>query len=857
MTAETTGLFEGYVQELSRSGTSAGDFLLDHVADQASDPARVALKGLASEDMAAVSRQIGQLVDAEGVSFGQSEPYAPTWHLDPMPLLISPSDWSLLDAGVRQRAELLDLVLTDLYGPRTLLHDRVLPAEIVMGHEGFLFPLDHVRLPNRRQLVLGATDLVRASGGQWTVVSDHTQVPSGAGYAMADRRIISRVLDRLYRSTGPYRLRGFFDHIEQALQEAAPRTEAPRVVLLTAGVGAKSSYDQALTATLLGHPLAQADDLVVEGGRLWMRTIGQRQPVDVVLRNVQALSSDPLDLRPESRLGAPGIVAACRAGRLSVVNHLGAGVLENPALACFLPAVCHRLLGEDLLLPQPATWWCGDPSSLGYVREHLDELVIRPICRTTASPLLGWTLGPSARRLILDRIAAEPWAWVGQHFVEAATAPALGAHGLVPRAVVLRTFHVSAGDDIHLMHGGTARLTRRGDRPLMSHPEGSAIKDVWVLRSSQAGGGTQSLPIVTLRPERDELDRELPPITPRTASNLYWLGRYSERTEATARLLMVVDNLVNDHLYRPRTPGHTAMTTMVDALAAVTTVQAGQRTEWPQEPPENVERTASLPQLRRTMLDVQTPGSVAFDVVRTRETSDQGRALLTGDTSAVVARLAATMESAAAEPEHILLQPVCAQVLTSCLALTGIIAESTVRDEIWAFLEIGRRFERASATLRLVSCTLALARPPITESLVTETVLRACDSLVTYRRRMAAGVGSSAPAAAATELLVCDLSNPRSIAHQFKAVEIALAAVPDTEVETRLRPLQSALETADIATLCLTDRPGLLELLTGIERELHQIANAFESSHFALQSGIRAFSVYESARTWPDTEMWA
>lgn len=855
MTAETAapaGPFKSYLESLGANGATHDDLLVDHLSGDSSKAARPVIQELASEGMVSVARRVDELVDAEGVSFGRSGPRSANWRLDPLPILISSDEWRKLERGVRQRSELLDLVLTDLYGPRTLLHERVLPAQIVLGHEGFLGAVDQMRLPNRRQLVLGATDLVCAKGGQWTVVSDHTQAPTGAGYAMADRRIVSRVLDRLYRSTGPRRLRGFFDLVERALLEAAPDAQAPMVVLLTAGPGAKASYDEALTATLLGHPLAQADDLVVDNGRLWLRTIGQRQSVDVVLRRVDAVSTDPLDLRPASRLGAPGLVAACGAGRLSVVNHLGAGVLENPALAAFLPMVCRRLLGEDLLLPQPATWWCAEEAAFSHVKAHIGELVIRPISRSTASPLLGWTLGPSARRKVLARIAEEPWAWVGQEFVEGATSPAVGPDGLVPRSVVLRSFQVAVGEDIHLMQGGMARLTPVHDRPLMGHPEGSVVKDVWVLPSEEAGTVSPSVLLVNRYPEDSDRERTLPPITPRAASNLYWFGRYAERTGATARLLMVVDNLVNDHLYRPRTPGHTAMTTMLNALAAVTTVQAGEQIDWESGPPENIEEMVSLPQLRRTMLDAQTPGSVAFDAARTQETADQGRALLSGDTSAAVGRLASIMAQADAERDHILLQPVCAQVLSCCLALAGIAHESTVRDEIWAFLEIGRRSERARSTLRLVSATLALGRPPIAESLVAETALRACDSMVTYRRRMVAGVGPSTPVAAAMDLLVRDVSNPRSTAHQFEAMTVALGIVPDPDTARGLAALQSRIADADFTTLCLHDRESLRALLTDLEKQTESLAENFQDSHFALQQGIQSFSVYETQKALPE-----
>ena len=283
------------------------------------------------------------------------------WLLDPLPMVVEADAWAGLARGLTQRAELLDALLADLYGSRDLLRHGLLPAEAVLGHAGFVRPADGVKVPGPRQLFLAAADLARDADGRWAVLGDRTQAPSGAGYAMENRRVVSRVMPGFYRDTRLARLRAFFHVVRAALQEVAPATaEVPRVVLLTPGAASETAFDQSFLATLLGYPLVTGEDLTVREGRVYLRAMGRLEPVDVILRRVDAEFCDPLELRPDSRLGVPGLLEAARLGTVTVVNTLGSGVLENPALLPYLPTVCRALLDEDLLLPSAPTWWCGD-----------------------------------------------------------------------------------------------------------------------------------------------------------------------------------------------------------------------------------------------------------------------------------------------------------------------------------------------------------------------------------------------------------------------------------------------------------------------------------------------------------------
>ena len=317
---------------------------------------------------------------AAGTPDGLVEPQP--WRLDPLPLILDDREWAGLEAGLVQRAELLDAILADLYGARRLLARRLIPAAAIFDHDEYLRPLVGSQAAAHQRLFLIAADLGRDSTGEWKVISDRTQAPSGAGFAMQNRRVVSRVIPEIYHQANLHRLTPFFQAMRLALVEAAPSAvEDPRVVVLSPGKHSETAFDQAFVASLLGFPLLEGSDLTVRDGRVWMRVLGKLEGVDVILRRVDSTWMDALELGPDSRLGVTGLMECVRQGTVSVLNNLGSGVLENPALLPFLPELCERLLGQSLRLPSVDTWWCGDTTGLSHALNNLDSLVIRPISR--------------------------------------------------------------------------------------------------------------------------------------------------------------------------------------------------------------------------------------------------------------------------------------------------------------------------------------------------------------------------------------------------------------------------------------------------------------------------------------------
>jgi uncharacterized circularly permuted ATP-grasp superfamily protein/uncharacterized alpha-E superfamily protein len=796
--------------------------------------------------LAAASVEASRLLAEDGVTYrpaGVAEEQ--TWRLDPLPVFVEEGEWAGLELSLAQRAELLDRLLADLYGARRTIRSGLLPPELVHGHPGFLRPWDRVVAPTGRQLFLAATDLARDSEGAWCVVSDRVQAPSGAGYAMANRRVVSRVLPTLHQQAEIHRLGPFFHAMRLGLEHVAPATaEAPRIVLLTPGMYGETAYEQAFLSVLLGHPLVRGEDLVVTGGRVWQRTLGRLEPVDVILRRVDSWYCDPLDLRPDSELGVAGLIEAARNGSVTVVNSLGAGVLENPALLPFLPALCAELLAEPLRLRSAPTWWCGRAGDHSHVLANLDQLVIKPIARGFGRVTqLGWELPASGLAELRERIAAEPWAWVGQEAVACSTTPSVVGDGLHPRDLVLRAFSVATPTGYQVMTGALARI---GGRPV--NPAGAAAapmtKDVWIRN-------TRGAPVVAPW-VREATPSQMVPLTlpPRVIENMFWLGRYAERAEDTARLLRPVLDRWGDFHGSPEPAGAAALTALLGALTAVTATWPG--FTGPDAAARSLDPAAELGSL---ILDDQRPGTLAHAVRRLTEVAGEVREQLSTDTWLVLGSLEHELAKLGGPPgpgerprgPDTATPTVIGKVMEGLLALSGLIAESLVRDAGWRFLELGRRIERACGVSALLRGALDAAHDPATESLVLESVLIAAESIITYRRRYAARAG----VATALDLLVVDRENPRAIAYQLDRIGEALARLPGDDerlaaLRDRVAGLRDRIRAVDTAAVATADehrtRAGLDELLGAVTDGLFELSEAIEANFFVRTAPQRPLS---------------
>ncbi len=753
------------------------------------------------------------------------------WRLDPIPVVLSSNEWATVETGIIQRAELLNLVLEDIYGERDLLRRGLLPPELVYAHPGFLRPCDRLRLPTSQQLFSYAVDLVRDPSGGHMVLSDRSQTPSGFGYALENRTVISRVFPSLYRSCQVHRLAPFFRSLRMALQAASPPfVDDPRIVVLTPGPRSQAAFEHAFLASQLGYSLVEGADLCVRGGRVWLRSLGRLQPVHVILRRLDAGFCDPLELMADSQLGVPGLVEACRIGNVTVVNTLGSSVIENPGLLPYLPGVARHLLGSDLELPSIETWWCGDPAGCSHVLAHVGDLVVKPIGREGApAPIFGWLLSADDREALRRRIEANPYGWVGQAAAAMSSTPTLSGSGLEARRTVLRAFAVARSESYTVMPGGLATVVP--DVPgAGSSPDRMVSKDIWVLASEPerlTGFWLQTGPAV----KPGDPGSSIPS---RVAENLFWLGRYAERAEDVARLLRVVYDRRNDFPGNANPAGTTALGVLLGALTAVTTTWPG----FAGGSEEQLERPGA--ELYQLVVDSGRPGTLAHAIHHLLDAAYGVRDQLSNDTWLAIGALdreIVDLRGPLHEPQADV-QGVLQRVVQSLLALSGLISESMVRDPGWQFMDAGRRFERAIQLLRLLRATLTDTRGTATDSLLFESVLTAAESIITYRRRYR----SQAQLQTVLDLLLLDSDNPRSVAFQLDRLNQNLATLPNASADhlgdeqRRVLEASTAVRVADNSDLATPAVGGHLSALDGFLGNVLDLlgegAAALERRHF-------------------------
>jgi uncharacterized circularly permuted ATP-grasp superfamily protein/uncharacterized alpha-E superfamily protein len=814
------------------------------------------LSELGPQGLAERGERIVRLLQDDGVTYrvAGTDRELP-WSLDPLPLLLDEDEWRALEPGLVQRAELLDRILADLYGPRRLLADGVIPPEIVYGHRGFLRDAQDMAHPGNRLLFLSAADLVRDEDHNWRVLSDRTQAPSGAGYAMENRTVISRALPDLYRGTGVHRIAPFFHTLRQALFEVGGRTsDTPRVVLLTSGAQSETAFDQAFLSALLGLPLVEGSDLTVRDGRVWQQSLDRLEPVDVILRRVDSEFCDPLELRPDSQLGVPGLLEAARLGSVAVVNGFGTGVLENPGLFPFLPQLARRLLDEELTLRSATTFWCGDPVARQHVLSRLDQLVVKPLSRTARHPSrFGWELSATDRDRLARLVQAQPWNWVGQEPLAMSTAPTLAGPALQPRPVSLRTFAVAGADAFQVMRGGLSRVGQDSEALVVSNSRGASSKDTWVLSSTAQHLDEEGHTTLAALAGPETVSAA---VSPRIAEDLFWLGRYSERVESTVRLLRVIENRWRDLHPAPDPALAATLTTLLRALTSVTTT-------WPGFVGDGAGARLGdpAPELASLIGDDSRVGGLAHDLRRIRELATAVRDQLSPDTWTVLSGLDRSVRQLAPMRSIDSLTgpgaPVdLAGLLQAMLAFSGLVSESMVRDEGWFLLDAGRRLERALQVITLLQHSLSESRPPAVHELVVESVLVAAESIITHRRRYPAQAGIHT----VVELLVLDPGNPRSVAFQLdrirddlgqtrasgEAMDAArrLPAAVAGRLAVALPPPRGSDPSATTEPSAEAYRDDVLVALSRAESELRTLYDLIDRAAFARAQPLRTFDPF-------------
>jgi uncharacterized circularly permuted ATP-grasp superfamily protein/uncharacterized alpha-E superfamily protein len=778
--------------------------------------------------------QARKVIQEHGVTYnvyGDPEGQERPWELDPVPLVLGADDWAGIEAGLIQRATLFERLLDDIYGHRALLSGGLLPPEMVYANDRFLRPCVGLPAAGGRRLPFYAADLARSPDGQWWVVSDRTQAPSGMGYALENRVVIGRLLmPEVARESQLVRLVGFFEHLRESLAAAAPRPMAqPHVVFLSPGPLNETYFEHAYLARYLGITLAEGEDLTVRDDRVYLKTLDGLQQVDVIWRRVDEGFADPLELRSDSQLGVSGLLQAMRAGHVAVLNPPGSGVVEAPALMAFLPGLCEKLLGEPLKMPSVATWWCGQEKPCRAALAQLDRLVVKHAYHKGAPVQFGRSEGAGGRSALTARILAHPGAWVAQEEIPYSTAPVWGAHGFEARQVTLRVFLVAQGDSYVVMPGGLSRVANETQsRPGISMQQGSGSKDTWVLSDRpsepQLPAVRNRFPVV--------IRRRSGQFPSRVADNLFWIGRYAERSEFATRLLRSVI---------ARTTAESGFGAMAEVGPLWDFLIAFGHLEAPlshREPAAQGFKPLELA-LKAAVFDGKRIGSLLELNGQLLRLGRVSRDSLSLDTWRIVRRLGENLREWPSVRRLNDLTPLLDRLVNLHAALSGLAQENTTRTPGWAFLDLGRRLERALYAAGLGQTLLEAPEADRRASL--DAVLEVFDSSITYRQRYF----FEPRLLPVLDTLFVDPSNPRSLAFQIERLDQHLSSLP---TETRLPHSTASREvtTRALAHLRRTDLGardgeeerqrigGMQHFLDCLSPELECISDDLTRQYFSL-----------------------
>jgi uncharacterized circularly permuted ATP-grasp superfamily protein/uncharacterized alpha-E superfamily protein len=711
------------------------------------------------------------------------------WPLSHVPVLIDGAEWRRITAGLVQRAELLESIAADLYGENRLVADGLLPAPLVAGNPEWLRPLVGVQPAAGHFLQFVAFEIGRGPSGDWWVLGDRTQAPSGVAFALENRVATSRIYAELFAHANVHRLASFFRSFRDALQALRRETDGP-IGILTPGPLNDTYYEHAYIARYLGFALLEGEDLIVEHGRVMVRTVEGPRPLSVLWRRIDSSYVDPLELDERSQLGTPGLVDALRRRTLTMINMPGTGVLETRALHAFLPRLCRALTGSELLLPNIATWWCGQAAEREHVLANLERMMVGPALSTRLPYDEDGSTVAAAPRDLADlraRLAADGGGLVGQEAVQLSTTPAWVDGRLVPRPMVLRVFLGRTAQGWAVMPGGFARIGSTEDAAAIALQRGGTAADVWVIGDVPVAVDSMIAPSGTPY-------ARLPaaPLPSRAAENLYWLGRYSERAEGTMRLMRA---------------WHARLAEGGDAdaplVAWLTAYLDGLGLDVEQPVPD-------------ALLQSLHAATNCASRIRDRFAVD-GWAAIT-DLNKSATRLAGKV-AAGSDAAHAM-----GVLLRKVSGFSGLVHENMYRFAGWHFLVLGRSVERAASMASLLAAT---AEPDVPEGAL-DVAIEAGDSVMTHRRRFAVATQTRT----VLDLLALDPLNPRSVVHNLELIREHAAQLTGAPADGPMTPVVRAAVNVHLALAAQSPETLDAARLRDVEQQVWRLSDLVATTYW-------------------------
>lgn len=751
------------------------------------------------------------------------------WHLDSIPFMIGEQEWKKIESGLIQRATLFDLILKDLYGERKLIKEGLLPLELIYNHTGFLRQCSGIQLPGKHSLILYSADMARSPDGKIWVLNDRTQAPSGSGYALENRTAITRILPELFSGLKVRHLSPYFIALRNSLQNLAPnKNQNPRVVILTPGPSNETYFEHSYLSSYLGYTLVQGEDLMVKDNFVWLKTIGGLEKVDVIIRRVDDVYCDPLELRQDSRLGVSGLLQAVRSGNVTIANPLGSSILENPGLMGFLPRLARHLLGEDLILPTIASWWCGQEKELNYVLDNIESLVVKRIYRESriSTSVNTANLSKDAIEELKRNIKAQPHMYVGQEKIAFSSTPSLISGHIEPRNVLFRSFLVSNGDSYTCMTGGLGRTSAEPGNFVISNQLGGISKDTWII-SPESG--------YTLSNKKDVIKTSTPAFSgvlpSHTAENLFWVGRYVERVLGNARFQRTVMQFVAEGNRLQFDADIETEQKLLQTLTEYTCTYPGFIGE---EGEENLKDPWS--ELTDILFNVKRQGSLSYNFSLFTKAVNTVRDHWSTDTWRVLKGMEDDWEDAAnSQLTNFRMISALDNLITSMVAFIGLNRESISREQGWILLDTGRKIEQSLLLINILQSTLTNISTEEVEYNLQESVLKSHETLMNYRYKYKVHIQLPL----VIELMLLDPTNPRSLMYQLERLKAYLSSLPKTKKDYSLeRHERLILEAVTLLKLSDKDHLAKPDEKSGTYKNLEELFNDLNTLLLAIPEVI-------------------
>ncbi|MEO5997016.1 MAG: circularly permuted type 2 ATP-grasp protein [Chitinophagaceae bacterium] len=726
-----------------------------------------------NQDMLRLLKENGVTYNIYGDPAGHNRP----WNLDLIPFLINKEEWQKIETGLVQRATLLDLILKDIYGRQELIKRGLLPMEMVYNHAGFLRQCSGIRQPGKHSLIFYAADIGRSVDGKIWIVNDRTQAPSGSGYALENRIAMARVIPEFFDGLKVRRLAAYFNALRTSLSGISPTLKQDlRIVILTPGPGNETYFEHSFLASYLGFTLVQGNDLMVKDNFVWMKTLGGLEKVDVILRRLDDVYCDPLELKEDSQLGIPGLLQAVRSGNVSIANPLGSSILENPGLMSFLPGISRHLLGENLIMPSIASWWCGHNKELTYVLDHIHSLVIKRIYKdsTKSTSVDVATLTTLQLNDLKKRIKAFPYLYVGQEKINFSAAPSLINGKIEPRNTLFRSFLVSNTESYTAMSGGLIRTTAKLGSFTISNQLGGVSKDAWII-SPEPGRVLN----VRKETETNHTSTKNGMLPSHTAENLFWVGRYTERILGNARFLRTVMQFVMEGNRLLGENDVQAQECLLMAVTHYTFTYPGFL-----EQGEHANTANPWEELTDILINEKREGSlscnlslfsIAVYAVRDHWSTDTWRVLRGMEE-------AWTTFVKTPHPGHLRMLQALDNLVTSMVAFTGLNRESISREQGWIMLDTGRKIEQSLLLITMLESTLVRKLNEQVEYDLQESLLISNESLANYRYKYRVPLQLHY----VLDLMLFDPNNPRSLIYLLDRLKKYLENLPKSLADQRL-----------------------------------------------------------------------